>query len=133
MATMIQLKILSPTKTVFNGKVAHVTFPGELGSFSVFPLHAPMISTLVKGSIVYYPSDGEPESIALDSGFVEVKDDRIVACIEQSSAPTDPKPTVTKPTDIKSTDTKPTDTKPTDTKKSDTKETNIKEKGSENA
>jgi F-type H+-transporting ATPase subunit epsilon len=84
---MIQLKILSPTQTVFDGKVTHVTFPGGLGSFSVFPSHAPLISTLVKGSVTYYPVDGEKEIVAIDGGFVEVKENQLTACIEQSSKP----------------------------------------------
>jgi len=79
---MLQLKILSPTDCVFDGKVTHVTFPGELGSFAVFPLHAPLISTLIKGNIVCFPTDGDKQVFPIQSGFVEVNLERIIACIE---------------------------------------------------
>lgn len=85
MAAMLQLKILSPTRTVFNGQVTLVTFPGGLGSFSVLPSHAPIISTLVKGDIVCHPPGGEKKTISINGGFVEVKENQIIACIEQPS------------------------------------------------
>jgi F-type H+-transporting ATPase subunit epsilon len=80
---MIKMKILSPTGTVFDGNVAHVTFPGGAGSFSVYPLHAPIVSTLTKGNIVCYAPDGGKKTIPLQSGFVEVKDNGITVCMEQ--------------------------------------------------
>lgn len=86
---MIKMTILSPAGTVFDGNVAHVTFPGEAGSFSVYPLHAPIISTLIKGNIICYTSDSEKKTIPVQSGLVEVKDDRITVCIEQTPEPND--------------------------------------------
>ena len=79
---MLLIKILSPTGYVYEGEVAHVTFPGELGLFSVYPFHAPLISTLVKGQIVCYPSNGDKLTIPVESGFVEVGDNQINVCIE---------------------------------------------------
>ena len=79
---MLQLRIISSTGTVYEGNVMHATFPGEIGSFAVYNLHAPIISTLVKGNIVCYPASGDPLTIPLESGFVEVKDNVITACIE---------------------------------------------------
>jgi F-type H+-transporting ATPase subunit epsilon len=82
---MIKIKIHSPTGTIYDGSVTHVTFPGEVGSFSVYPLHAPIISTLVQGDIICYVSDNEKKTIAVQSGFVEVKDNLAIVCIEQTS------------------------------------------------
>ena len=79
---MLQIRIVSNTGTVYEGKVAHATFPGELGSFAVYPKHAPIISTLVKGNIVYYPANGDKQTIPVQSGFVEVNADQITVCIE---------------------------------------------------
>lgn len=84
---MIKIKILSPTGTVYDGNVSHVTFPGELGSFSVYPSHAPIISTLIKGDIVCFSPSGEKQAIPVKSGFVEVKADQITVCVEQDSEP----------------------------------------------
>ena len=60
----------------------HATFPGEIGSFSVYQQHAPIISTLVKGNIVCYPANSDQLSIPIQNGFVEVMDNTIIACIE---------------------------------------------------
>ena len=79
---MLQIKILSPSECVYDGKVTHVTLPGELGSFSIFPMHAPLISTLVKGNIICYTDGGDKQSFPIESGFVEVSGDRIFVCIE---------------------------------------------------
>ena len=77
--------ILSQTGTLFDGNVSHITFPGEIGRFSVYPSHAPIISSLVKGAIICYPDNGEQQTIPVGSGFVEVKADRIIVCVEQES------------------------------------------------
>ena len=79
---MLQIKIISNTGTVYEGKVAHATFPGELGSFAVYPKHAPIISILVKGNIVCFPANGDKQMIPIRGGFVEVNADQITACIE---------------------------------------------------
>jgi F-type H+-transporting ATPase subunit epsilon len=86
---MIKIKILSPSGTVYDGNVTHVTFPGEAGSFSVYPLHAPIISTLMKGDIICHVSNGEKKNVSIQSGFVEVKDDLITVCVEQTSGQND--------------------------------------------
>jgi F-type H+-transporting ATPase subunit epsilon len=79
---MLKLKIISPAETVFNGEVRHATFPGEIGLFEVLPRHAPLISSLVKGEITCLLLSGEEKKIYISSGFVEVNDDIMTACIE---------------------------------------------------
>ena len=58
-----------------------VTLPGELGSFSVLYDHAPLISSLIKGEIKYTEDELE-KSIGISSGFVEVRDNIVSACVE---------------------------------------------------
>ena len=79
---MLQIRIVSNAGTVYEGKAMHVTFPGELGSFAVYPKHAPFISTLVKGHIVCFPANGEKQTIPIQGGFMEVNADQVTACIE---------------------------------------------------
>ncbi len=77
----LHLIVVSPESTLFDGKVEIVTLPGEMGSFSVLHGHAPLISSLVKGAIRYREDELE-KSIAISSGFVEVKDNIVSACVE---------------------------------------------------
>lgn len=79
---VLQLAIVSPEGILYEGQVEHVTFPGTLGSFTVLPEHAPLISSLNKG-VIQYSTDGKLEVLQIDSGFVEIKDDNISVCVEQ--------------------------------------------------
>ena len=47
----MNLEIISSEGIVFQGEVTKVTFPGELGSFTVLEDHASLLSTLVPGII----------------------------------------------------------------------------------
>jgi F-type H+-transporting ATPase subunit epsilon len=83
---MIDLKILSPQGTLYEAKVSHVTFPGEIGAFAVYPSHAPLISSLVKGNIVCFLRNDEKQTFPIRSGFVEIKNDRATVCVETEQA-----------------------------------------------
>lgn len=77
----LHLMIVSPESTLFDGDVEIVTLPGEMGSFSVLRNHASLVSTLVQGEIKYR-AEGEEKSIGISSGFVEVRNNRVSACVE---------------------------------------------------
>lgn len=79
---ILQLTIVSPERVLFDGSVEMVTLPGTLGSFTVLPDHAPIISSLESGEIKY-SADKKIESIEIKGGFVEVKDNLISICVEQ--------------------------------------------------
>ena len=75
------LEIISPKGLLFKGEIDAATFPGSAGSFDVLPHHAPLISALHKGTISF-EHEGEKKEQAIESGFVEVKDDQVSVCIE---------------------------------------------------
>jgi F-type H+-transporting ATPase subunit epsilon len=45
------LEIVSPERTLFNGDVESVLVPGTDGSFQMLDNHAPIVSTLIKGTV----------------------------------------------------------------------------------
>ena len=49
----LKLRIVSPEKIVFVGDVESVIVPGMMGEFQVLPNHAPLISSLEPGRVVY--------------------------------------------------------------------------------
>ena len=49
----MELIIISPEGTLLNEMADRVTLPGSMGAFSVLKNHAPMISTLEEGQIIY--------------------------------------------------------------------------------
>ena len=46
----LHLSIVSPEKSVFDGDVKIVTLPGTIGSCSILPGHAPIVSALKAGT-----------------------------------------------------------------------------------
>jgi F-type H+-transporting ATPase subunit epsilon len=69
----VKLEIITPEKKLFDGKVKLVQVPGTKGSFEVLRNHAPVISTLTKGSIKVITDRDKQEFIDINSGIIEVK------------------------------------------------------------
>jgi F-type H+-transporting ATPase subunit epsilon len=81
---MLKLKIVSPERIEFEGEVTSVLVPGTLGQFEILVNHAPIISTLEKGKVVYVLDGGEKKSIDIIGGFVEVQKNVVSLCVEIS-------------------------------------------------
>lgn len=79
---MMKLKIITPMGTAVEAEVEKVFLPGGAGAFEVLQNHAPLISTLVKGKIVY-GCDAELKEYKVDGGFVKVDRNTIVVCTEK--------------------------------------------------
>lgn len=78
---MLTLEVISPEKMVLSTKASRIELPGTLGRFVVLKDHAPLISSLTKGEIVYTSEDKE-NRIPVSSGFVKVEENRVLACVE---------------------------------------------------
>jgi len=70
------LEIVTPGKKVYEGETSIVTFPGTDGSFQVMNDHAPMVSTLSKGRVVYKDQQGT-HSVEITGGIVEVLNNKV--------------------------------------------------------
>ena len=80
---MYRLVIVSPSGELSRTTAAKVSFPGEAGAFTVLPGHAPLVSGLAAGEIVYAESDGgEEHRLGIAGGFVRVLRDEGEACVE---------------------------------------------------
>lgn len=78
---MLELKIISPERVVYQGKVENIIVPGTLGSFEILTDHAPIISSLEEGVVEYTTSEGRKQ-MKIDGGFVEVKKNEVNVCVE---------------------------------------------------
>jgi F-type H+-transporting ATPase subunit epsilon len=67
----ILLKLVTPTKTVFEGEVQHYTAPGALGQFEVLRNHAPIVSKLVPGLLKFTLPNNAEEHYYVSGGFLE--------------------------------------------------------------
>mgnify|MGYP001397362746 CR=1 FL=1 len=74
------LRIVSPEKVIYKGEVQMVKLPGTVGQFTILDHHAPLVSTLTVGKLIYRGTNGE-KSIDIKGGVVEVRDNNVVVCI----------------------------------------------------
>lgn len=77
----LHLSIVSPEKRIFDGEVKIVTLPGTIGSFSILPGHAPIVSSLQAGTLSYTTAEGEEHSMDIQGGFVEMSGGMVSACV----------------------------------------------------
>lgn len=75
------MSIVSPEKSIFDGDVRIVTLPGTIGSFSILPGHAPIVSSLKAGMLGYTTTEGEEHTMDIQGGFVELSDGTVSVCI----------------------------------------------------
>ena len=78
---MLELKIVSPERIEFEGEVESVVVPGTLGQFEILVNHAPIISSLEKGTVTYTTPAGS-HSIEIFGGFAEVQKNKVSLCVE---------------------------------------------------
>ena len=79
----MKLEIISPEKTYFKGEIEWITLPGAMGSFQILNNHAPIISSLSRGQIIF-SSDGHIKDMEIIDGFVEVNNNNIIVCIDST-------------------------------------------------
>ena len=77
----LKLRVVSPEKIIFDGVVLRVTLPGANGSFTILPHHAPIVSSLDHGKLIYFTPDEEGHGIDVNSGFIEMSDGVVSVCI----------------------------------------------------
>lgn len=76
----LRLSILSPGKTIYDGEISLVTLPGTAGSFTVLPHHAPIVSSLKKGKVIYV-AEGVEYTIEIEGGFMEMSNEAVSVCV----------------------------------------------------
>lgn len=75
MKTM-QLNVVTPDGTVFEGQVELVSVKTTEGEIGIMPMHIPLVSPLEIGA-VRVTKDNKKELIAVSGGFVEVRPDEV--------------------------------------------------------
>jgi len=76
------LEILTPEQKVFSGDVFGVQLPGIDGMFEVLEKHAPLVSALQPGKLKILKDKNSSVSYSIQSGFVEVLNNRATVLVE---------------------------------------------------
>ena len=88
----MQLEIVSPERTLLTADVESVIVPGTDGSFQMLDNHAPIVSTLISGTVKISgeieDSNSLPNSfsvishkeihLSISSGVVEMKENKVI-------------------------------------------------------
>lgn len=77
----MQVKIITPDSTAFEGEAQAITFPGNGGEFEVLNQHAAMISLLKQGTMRLKTNSSE-QTFNVDGGVVEVLNNNVVVLVE---------------------------------------------------
>lgn len=75
------LSVVSPEKCIFEGYIKSITLPGTKGSFTILPQHAPIVSSLQNGTLIYVTANGEEQTLNINGGFIELNNNVISTCV----------------------------------------------------
>ncbi len=78
------LEIVTPDKKIFSGEITLVKVPGTSGSFEVLKNHAPIISTLEKGTVKVIDEEKNEHQFEIDKGVIEVNKNKIIILAENA-------------------------------------------------
>jgi F-type H+-transporting ATPase subunit epsilon len=73
----MDVQIITPDKSLYDGKADLVTVPGTSGSIGILNNHAPLVSSLSKGEVKIVLDNNE-EFFKIDGGVVEVLKNSVV-------------------------------------------------------
>ncbi len=77
MSKLISLKVVTPEGVAVEEETVSVRVPGGLGSFGVLYNHAPLVSTVVDGKLMWRKATGESKTLMVGSGVVEVAKNQV--------------------------------------------------------
>ena len=76
------LEILTPERKIFSGEVYGVQLPGISGLFEVLEKHAPLVSALKAGNVKILNDKSSVTHYTIQSGFVEVLNNKTTVLVE---------------------------------------------------
>ncbi len=80
----MNLEIITPGKKLYQDEVKRVRLPGSNGLFEILNNHAPIISTLEKGTIRIIDMNNREITFDVTGGIVENKENNIIVLLEKA-------------------------------------------------
>jgi ATP synthase F1 epsilon subunit len=84
----LTVSIYSPERKLLEEPAVSVGLPGKKGSFTVLRGHANLVAELEAG-IVHVQTGSREELYVVDSGFAEVKNNKVIVLVEGATDPKD--------------------------------------------
>jgi F-type H+-transporting ATPase subunit epsilon len=76
------LEIITPDKKLFSGQVKSIVLPGSDGKFGLLENHAPIISSLKKGTLKVIDSSEATQNFEINGGVVEMLNNQVIVLAE---------------------------------------------------
>lgn len=73
----LNLFIISPEATLFEGEVEAITSINNKGTFDVLPLHENFITIIKDKVVIHHKIGGEKKDLTLNSGIIKVSQNRV--------------------------------------------------------
>ena len=78
----MKVEILTPEATLFEGEASFVYLPGSDGSLGILNRHAPLISSLKKGTLRIKDNSGKELKFDVKGGTVEFLNNKVIILAE---------------------------------------------------
>jgi F-type H+-transporting ATPase subunit epsilon len=78
----MKVEIITPESTLFDGEASLVSLPGADGALGILNNHAPLISSLGKGTVKVKDQQGKEMRFEVKGGTVEVNKNKVIILAE---------------------------------------------------
>ena len=78
----MNVEIISPSNTLFEGEATAVTVPSQMGPFTLLEHHAAIVAILEAGKVSLTDASGEQKEFPIKGGFVENHNNLLTICVE---------------------------------------------------
>jgi len=79
----LKLEVVTVEGLVYSGDVSVVVAPGTEGQLGILPRHAPLMTGLEAGQLMFR-KDGQENYLAISGGFLEVLPDKVVVLADSA-------------------------------------------------
>lgn len=79
---MYHLQVLTPESVIYDGQVVSLIAPGEEGYLGVLSNHAPLITSLLGGTLLITKEDRNRIAFKISPGFLKVCRNKAVVVVE---------------------------------------------------
>jgi F-type H+-transporting ATPase subunit epsilon len=84
MAALLNVKIITPKRVVFDGTALAVTIPSETGEIQVYQGHIPVLARVAAGAVRIENPGKAPVCFDVDEGFFRVTQDEVSLLIDSA-------------------------------------------------
>lgn len=78
----MKVEIITPEKSLYSGEATFVYLPGSDGSLGILNRHAPLISSLKKGTLRVKDTAGKEHRFEIKGGTAEVSNNTVTILAE---------------------------------------------------